>query len=329
MGDAMFRSSLFLVAMELRNKKDIDKINKLYKLNLEGGLFNVKSFRVFDIESMSLIDIDVDYYCRNNVVINGIDSGIKEFFKKKIAVDGKLNYVPLNKKGIFRNKYIDMDETSNVVCNVPFICDGKSVIEGNETVTIEYESRYYNSKGNVTFRVNFINGDFGIYFGGNHLYGDALGKTSNTVYSKWYTKDNSSNLGCLEHFGFTVDNKYAYNDSVALIYDMANNITVPNGVEKVLLGAFCSGVSYDNYIVLPPSVKCILPFMGTDNCRNIHRNNYKFRMFISKNIDSSVIVNLYRILAKKAGITKYEEVNSIDGDMEKLLNQFNISIELY
>ena len=325
----MFRSSLFLVAMELRNKKDIDKVRKLYKFNLEGGLFNVKSFRVFDIESMSLIDIDVDYYCRNNIVINGVDSGIKEFFKEKIAGVGKLNYVPLNQKGIFRNKYIDMDETSNVICNIPFICDNKAVIECNETVTIEYESRYYNSKGNVKFRINFINGDFGIYFGGNHLYGDALGKTSNTVYSKWYTKDNSSNLGCLEHFGFTVDNKYAYNDSVALIYDMANNITVPNGVEKVLLGAFYSGVKYDNYIVLPPSVKCILPFMGTDNCRNIHRDNYKFRIFISKKIDGSFIVNLYHILAKKVGIAKYEEVNSIDGAMEKLLNQFNISIELY
>lgn len=325
----MFRSSLFLVAMELRNKKDIDKINKLYKSNLEGSLFNIKSFRVFDIESMSLIDIDVDYYCRNSVVINGVDSGIKEFFKEKIAVDGKLNYVPLNHKGIFRKNYIDIDETYNAVCNIPFICDNKAVIECNETVTIEYESRYYNSKGNVTFRVNFINGDFGIYFGGNHLYGDALGKTSNTVYSKWYTKDNSSNLGCLEHFGFTVDNKYAYNDSVAVLYDMANNITIPNGVEKVLLGAFCSGVKYDNYIVLPPSVKCILPFMGTDNCRNIHRDNYKFKMFISKKIDGSIIVDLYHILAKKVGITNYEEVNSIDGSMEKLLNQFNISIELY
>lgn len=29
----MFRSSLFLVAMELRNKKDIDKVRKLYKFN--------------------------------------------------------------------------------------------------------------------------------------------------------------------------------------------------------------------------------------------------------------------------------------------------------
>lgn len=329
MGDAMFRSSLFLVAMELRNKKDIDKVRKLYKFNLEGGLFNVKSFRVFDIESMSLIDIDVDYYCRNNTVINGVDSGIKEFFKEKIAGVGKLNYVPLNQKGIFRNKYIDIDETSNVVCNVPFIYDSKAVIEGNELVNIDYNSRCYNSKGNVKFRVNFINGDFGIYFGGNHLYGDALEKNPNTVYSKWYIKDSYSNLGCLEHFGFTVDNKYAYNDSVALIYDMANNITVPNGVEKVLLGAFCSGVKYDNYIVLPPSVKCILPFMGTDNCRNIHRDNYKFRIFISKKIDSSFIVNLYHILAKKVGIAKYEEVNSIDGAIDKLLNQFNISIELY
>ena len=278
---------------------------------------------------MSLIDIDVDYYCRNNIVINGVDSGVKEFFREKIAGVGKLNYVPLNLKGMFRNKYIDIDETSNVVCNVPFIYNSKAVIEGNELVNIDYNSRCYNSKGNVKFRINFINGDFGIYFGGNHLCGDALGKISNTVYSKWYIKDSYSNLGCLEHFGFTVDNKYAYNDSVALIYDMTNNITVPNGVEKVLLGAFCSGVKYDNYIVLPPSVKCILPFMGTDNCRNIHRDNYKFRIFISKKIDGSFIVNLYHILAKKVGIAKYEEVNSIDGAMEKLLNQFNISIELY
>ena len=329
MGGAMYKSSLFLVAMELRNKKDVDKVSELYKLNLQGGLFNIKSFRVFDIESMSLINVDIDYYCRNNIVINGVDSGIKEFFKEKIAGYGKLNYIPLNHKGMFRKGYNDIDDTCNVICDVPFICDDKSVIEGNETVDIEYEGRYYNSKGNVKFRINFINGDFGIYFGGNHLYGDALGKTSNTVYSRWYTKDNSSNLGCLEHFGFTVDNKYAYNDSVAVLYDMANNITVPNGVEKVLLGAFCSGVSYDNYIVLPPSVKCILPFMGTDNCRNIHRNNYKFRMFISKKIDSSFIVNLYHILAKKVGIAKYEEVNSIDGAIDKLLNQFNISIELY
>ena len=329
MGGAMYKSSLFLVAMELRNKKDVDKVRELYKLNLQGGLFNIKSFRVFDIESMSLINVDIDYYCRNNIVINGVDSGIKEFFKEKIAGYGKLNYIPLNHKGMFRKGYNDIDDTCNVICDVPFICDDKSVIEGNETVDIEYEGRYYNSKGNVKFRINFINGDFGIYFGGNHLYGDALGKTSNTVYSRWYTKDNSSNLGCLEHFGFTVDNKYAYNDSVAVLYDMANNITVPNGVEKVLLGAFCSGVSYDNYIVLPPSVKCILPFMGTDNCRNIHRNNYKFRMFISKKIDSSIIVNLYHILAKKVGINNYEEASSVDGAMEKLLNQFNISIELY
>lgn len=325
----MFRGSLFLVAMELRNKKDIDRINELYKVNLKGGLFNVKSFRVFDIESMSLIDIDVDYYCRNNIVINGVDSGIKKFFKEKIGGVGKLNYVPLSYNGMFRRTYIDIDETYNVVSNIPFICDNKPVIEGNELVDIEYGSRYYNYKGNVIFKVNFINGDFGIYFGGNCVYGDALGKTSDIVYSKWYTKDNNSNLGCLEHFGFTVDNKCAYSDSVAVLYDMANNITVPNGVEKVLLGAFCSGVKYDNYIVLPPSVKCVLPFMGTDNCRNIHKDNYKFRMFISKKIDSSVIVNLYHILAKKAGITKYEEVNSIDGAMEKLLNQFNISIELY
>lgn len=329
MGGAMYKSSLFLVAMELRNKKDIDRINKLYKLNLKGELFNVKSFRVFDIESMSLIDIDVDYYCRNNIVINGVDSGIKKFFKEKIGGVGKLNYVPLDTRGLFRKNYIDIDDTINLDRSVPFICDNKPVIEGNEIVNIEYNSSRYNSKGNVTFRVNFINGDFGIYFGGNCVYGDALGKTSNTVYSRWYTKDNSSNLGCLEHFGFTVDNKYAYNDSVAVLYDMANNITVPNGVEKVLLGAFCSGVSYDNYIVLPPSVKCILPFMGTDNCRNIHRNNYKFRMFISKKIDSSIIANLYHILAKKVGIAKYEEASSIDGAMEKLLNQFNISIELY
>lgn len=325
----MYRSSLFLVAMELRNKKDVDKVKKLYKLNLRDGLFNIKSFRVFDIESISLIDIDIDYYCRNNIVINGVDSGIKDFFKKKIAGYDKLNYVPLNHKGMFRKGYNDTDDTSNVICDVPFICDDKSVIEGSETVTIEFESRYYNSKGNVTFRINFINGDFGIYFGGNHLYGDALEKTSNGVCSRWYTKDNYSNLGCLEHFGFTVDNKCAYNDSVAVLYDMANNITVPNGVEKVLLGAFCSGVSYDNYIVLPPSVKCILPFMGTDNCRNIHKNNYKFRVFVSKKIDGSIIVSLYHILAKKAGISNYEEVNSIDGAIEKLLNQFNISIELY
>ena len=329
MGGAMYKSSLFLVAMELRNKKDVDKVRELYKLNLQGGLFNIKSFRVFDIESMSLINVDIDYYCRNNIVINGVDSGIKEFFKEKIAGYGKLNYIPLNHKGMFRKGYNDIDDTCNVICDVPFICDDKSVIEGNETVDIEYEGRYYNSKGNVKFRVNFINGDFGIYFGGNHLYGDALGKTSNIVYSNWYSKDDWINLYCLEHFGFTVDGKCAYNDSVAVIYNMANNITVPNGVEKVLLGAFCSGVKYDNYIVLPPSVKCILPFMGTDNCRNIHRDNYKFRIFISKKIDGSIIANLYRILAKKVGIAKYEEVNSIDGAIDKLLNQFNISIELY
>lgn len=325
----MFRSSLFLVAMELRNKKDIDKINKLYKLNLKGELFNIKSFRVFDIESMGLIDIDVDYYCRNNIVINGVDSGIKKFFKEKIGGVGKLNYVPLDTRGLFRKNYIDIDDTINLDRSVPFICDNKPVIEGNEIVNIEYNSSRYNSKGNVTFRVNFINGDFGIYFGGNCVYGDALGKTHNTVYSNWYTKDDWSNLYCLEHFGFTVDGKCAYNDSVAVIYDMANNTTVPSGVEKVLLGAFCAGSRYDNYIILPPSVKCILPFMGADNCRHMHRANFKFKMFISKKIDGSIIVDLYHRLADKIGINNYSEVNDADVAIEKLLSQFSISIELY
>lgn len=325
----MFRSSLFLVAMELRNKKDIDKINKLYKLNLKGGLFNVKSFRVFDIESIGLIDIDVDYYCRNNIVINGVDSGIKKFFKEKIAGVGKLNYVPLDTRGLFRKNYIDIDDTINLDRSVPFICDNKPVIEGNEIVNIEYNSSRYNSKGNVIFKVNFINGDFGIYFGGNCVYGDVLGKTPNTVYSNWYTKDDWSNLYCLEHFGFTLDDKCAYNDSVAVIYDMANNTTVPNGVEKVILGAFCAGSKYDNYIILPPSVKCILPFMGADNCRHMHRANFKFKMFISKKIDGSIIVDLYHRLADKIGINNYSGVNSADVAIEKLLSQFSISIELY
>lgn len=79
----MFISKLFLVAMELRNKKDVEKIRSIQDFRLKDCLFNVKSFRVFDIESMSLIDIDVDYYCRNNIVINGVDSGIKQFLKRR------------------------------------------------------------------------------------------------------------------------------------------------------------------------------------------------------------------------------------------------------
>lgn len=315
--------------MELRNKKDVEKIRSIQDFRLKDCLFNVKSFRVFDIESMSLIDIDVDYYCRNNIVINGVDSGIKQFFKEKIEGTGKLNYIPLSSRCVFRTGYYCKDGTYSIDGNIPFIFKGNSAYE-NEVISIIYRTRTFNPKGNVSFRINFVNGDFGIYFGGNLVFGNELHKTPNRFESDWYSSQSSSNIDCLEYFGFTVDDRCAYSDDVMVLYDMNNNFIVPNGIKKVLLGVFWHGMIFNSRIVLTPSIKCIVHFIDYNSSRNLaKRKDIKISLFCSESMDKSVLINLYSDMAKAVGITGHNKINSIAEATTNLLNNFNISIEFY
>lgn len=341
-----------LVGLVLKDKNDIDKISELEEGHFYGNknikysdlVFRISHFRVFELDTLSLLDISVNEYCTSDYEIYGIGKCVREYYNKLSEDWDTIKSIKLNlncfTEDALESRYsewgsgINSDPEKELAYNnVPVIYNNKPVYGSSIVELSDYNYGGYSSE--MKIYVDYITGEVSVYLERMLVYGKNLVDDSGFPFVKSYSTesgwkfverhpdDEFEHISLLLNFGYTLGNGYISNGEIAIISNISNSavIIIPSNVRTVATfvnGYNCYGITFS--IVLPPKAKLkpINEFNFTSN------DNNDVRLVLS---DSTSFADL-KEMAIALGVGAYGMTNRGE-TIERIEEDCGIKLEFY
>ena len=341
-----------LVGLVLKDENDIDKIVELEedyfenhgKVKYSDLAFRVSRFRVFELDTLSLLDISINEYCTGDFDIYGVGKCVKEYYSKLCEDWETIKSIKLNVNCITedalesRYSYWGSSSDSEVekesaFNNVPVIYNNKPVYGTSIVELSDYGYGGYNSE--VKIYVDYITREVSVYLERMLAYGKNLVDEDGFPFVKVYSiesdwkfverlpNDEFEHINLLLNFGYTLGSGYISNSNTAIISNVSHDtvVIIPSSVKTVatfMNGYNCYSIKFS--IVLPPKAKLkpVNEFRFTSN------DNNDVRLILS---DSTSFADL-KEMAKALGVAEYGMANR-DETIERIEEDCGIKLEFY
>lgn len=341
-----------LVGLVLKDDSNIDKISELEEGHFNDGrnikysdlVFRISHFRVFELDTLSLLDISVNEYCTSDSEIYGIGKCVREYYNKlsedwDIIKSIKLNVNCFTEDDL-ESRYsewgsgINSDPEKELAYNnVPVIYNNKPVYGSSIVELSDYGYGGYNSE--MKIYVDYITGEVSVYLERMLVHGKNLVDDSGFPFVKSYSiesgwkfverhpDDEFEHISLLLNFGYTLGNGYISNGEIAVISNISNSavIIIPSNVRTVatfMNGYNCYGITFS--IVLPPKAKLkpINEFNFTSN------DNNDVRLVLSNTTSFADLKEMVEALGSHTyGLENKDDV------VERLKEDCGIKLEFY
>ena len=341
-----------LVGLVLKDKNDIDKIVELEERYFNDGrnikysdlVFRVSHFRVFELDTLSLLDISINEYCTGDFDIYGVGKCVKEYYNKLSKDWETIKSIKLNVNCItedaLESRLSDWGSSSDseiekesAYNDVPVIYNNKPVYGSSIVELSDYGYGGYNSE--VKIYVDYITGEVSVYLERMSVYGKNLVDEDGFPFVKVYSiesdwkfverlpNDEFEHINLLLNFGYTLGSGYISNSDTAIISNVSHDtvVIIPSSVKTVatfMNGYNCYSIKFS--IVLPPKAKLkpINEFRFTSN------DNNDVRLVLS---DSTSFADL-KEMAIALGVGAYGMTNR-DETIERIEEDCGIKLEFY
>ena len=265
-----------LVGLVLKDDSNIDKIfeieeryfNDCRNIKYSDLVFRVSHFRVFELDTLSLLDISINEYCTGDFDIYGVGKCVKEYYNKLSKDWETIKSIKLNVNCItedaLESRLSDWGSSSDseiekesAYNDVPVIYNNKPVYGTSIVELSDYSYGGYNSE--VKIYLDYITGEVSVYLERMLVYGKNLVDEYGFPFVKVYSiesdwkfverlpNDEFEHINLLLNFGYTLGSGYISNSDTAII----------------------SNVSHDTVVIIPSSVKTVATFMNGYNCYSI------------------------------------------------------------
>lgn len=341
-----------LVGLVLKDDSNIDKISELEEGHFYGNknikysdlVFRISHFRVFELDTLSLLDISVNEYCTSDFDVYGIGKCVREYYNKLSEDWDTIKSIKLNvncfTEDALESRYsewgsgINSDPEKELAYNnVPVIYNNKPVYGSSIVELSDYG--YGGNDSEVRFYVDYITGEVLIYLERLLIYGKGLTAPDRFPFEKSYSiesgwkfverhpNDEFEHISLLLNFGYTLGNGYISNGEIAIIYRVGNCdvIVIPSNVKTVatfIQGYNCYGMTFS--IVLPPKAK----LNPINDFYFRYDDNNDVRLIFS---DSTSFDDL-KEMTEALGCPKYGLENK-DDVVERLKEDCGIKLEFY
>lgn len=341
-----------LVGLVLKDDSNIDKISELEEGHFYGNknikysdlVFRISHFRVFELDTSSLLDISVNEYCTSDYEIYGIGKCVREYYNKLSEDWDTIKSIKLNvncfTEDALESRYsewgsgINSDPEKELAYNnVPVIYNNKPVYGSSIVELSDYNYGGHNSE--MKIYVDYITWEVSVYLERMLVYGKDLITDDGFPFVKSYSiesgwkfverhpDDEFEHISLLLNFGYTLGNGYISNGEIAVISNISNSavIIIPSNVRTVatfINGYNCYGITFS--IVLPPKAKLkpINEFNFTYN------DNNDVRLVLS---DTTSFADLKELVGDLGSHT-YGLENK-DDVVERLKEDCGIKLEFY
>lgn len=348
--DRVYMEKYLLVGLVLKDASNIDKITKLEEdhfnsdisLKYSDLVFRVSHFRVFELDTLSLMDISVNEYCIGDFDVYGIGKCVREYYKELSEDWETIKSIRLNVNCIteyalerrYLNRRSDSDiEKESAYNNVPVIYNNKPVYGSSLVELSDFEYDGYNSE--VRFYVDYITGEVSVYLERKLVYGKDLTNPDGFPFVKSYyiesgwkfvekhSGDEFEHVSLLLNFGYTLGNGYISNGEIAIVSNVINGsvIIMPSNVKTVdtlINGYNCYRMTFS--IVLPPKAK----LKPINEFKFSSENNNDVRLIVS---DSTSFADLKEMVIA-LGCHKYGLEYRSD-IVERIEDECGIKLEFY
>ena len=348
----VYMEKYLLIGLVLKDKNDIDKIVELEedyfenhgKVKYSDLVFRISHFRVFELDTLSLLDISVNEYCTGDFDIYGIGKCVREYYNKLSEDWDTIKSIKLNvncfTEDALESRYsewgsgINSDPEKELAYNnVPVIYNNKPVYGSSIVELSDYNYGGYNSE--MKIYVDYITGEVSVYLERMLVYGKDLITDDGFPFVKSYSiesdwkfierlpDDEFEHINLLLNFGYTSGNGYISNSDTAIVSNISHDtiVVIPSSVRTVatfMNGYNCYGITFS--IVLPPRAKLkpINEFNFTPN------DNNDVRLVLS---DTTSFADL-KEMAEALGSHTYGLENK-DDVVERLEEGCGIKLEFY
>lgn len=233
--------------------------------------FKFKGFRVLDLDDGEFLDIDLDYYLENDLLIYGLE---------------------LSKEWLSTNRKINAFASENVraLTILPLICNDR-LMDVSDSVALDYTHIIYGigndlEMNKLIIKIDPIIKKYNISFNGETLGGNLYSVDAGIKLMTYSRREYESLLDdILEIFGLSKIDGVRIVNNIVYLTKNSGSFVVPNGVTKIVM---TWNAMYKNLNVVVP--KTVVDFRITDFEPSF--NNVTF--YVHRESDKAFVIKLIK-----------------------------------